>query len=269
MAREIVASFKCPKCGEKLTMKVDLDTLDFQGGIASITVLHGNPQHTVVVYLDINGEVRGVEVPELTLIVDEARAEKVDLSEVVKVDPTTILAKFNEEILAKIILYVIAGMPVYFVVSDSDTEIENVLNSLAQFLNNNLKIEKNKIFQGRGFAIVDSRFYLINEQELLKGCVVYTATSKTKCVEPKSKFFKNFVRKFFKGKGDTHEAIVLIRYYDRLVNSAYNVLKERGGTMNYKALFKLVNIHSRDADIVLDALKARGLILEKNILKIP
>ena len=268
MAREIFARFKCPKCGENLSMKVDLDSLDFQGGIASITVLHGEPQHTVVVYLDINGEVRGVEVPELTLVVDEGKNEKVDLSDVVRINPKEILGAIGENILPYVILYVIADRPVYFVLPEIDSKIENVLEALSKYLNNGLKVEKNKLLEGRGFSILDSKFYLINEKNLQNSCIVYLATGKVRCVEPKSKFFKNFVKKFFKSDGNTHEAMILIKYYDNIIKTAYSTLRERGGAMNYKQLFKLINVHSKDAEIVLDAMRAMGLTIEKNVVKI-
>lgn len=54
-----------------IQLKVDLDMLDYEGGIAKIAVFHGNPPHSPILYVDANGAIRGAEVAELALLLEK------------------------------------------------------------------------------------------------------------------------------------------------------------------------------------------------------
>ena len=57
--------FRCPKCGEIITVEVSKDLLSKTlGGVASIPVIHGNPPHLLVLYVDENKMIRGYNVYE-------------------------------------------------------------------------------------------------------------------------------------------------------------------------------------------------------------
>ncbi|MGQ4892845.1 MAG: hypothetical protein ACP6IP_10250 [Candidatus Njordarchaeia archaeon] len=269
-AKEKTVVFKCPKCNEKLTMKVNLGELDFHGGIASITVLHGDPPHTAVVYLDMNGEVRGVEVPELTLVVGEETKEgrDIDISKVITINPQDIYKTFGPELLSLITLYSIADRPVYFVIPEGKEGLIKIINDLAEIMNNDIKVVKNKILNSRGFSIIDSKFYLVNEKEILKSLVYYAATGKIKQHDVKSKIFVKFIKKYFTKRGKIGEAIMQIRYYASLVNAAYEKLKTIS-PFPIKSLQYYLNLPSKEMEFIIEALKLKGaeIIDQKITLK--
>ena len=260
--------FQCPKCGEKLSIRVNLSELEFEGGIASMTLLHGNPPHTVVIYLDTNGEVRGVEVPEVTLLVEDvtSRADlESSIAEALTIDPKDLYNAFGDKLLTVITLYVMSDSPVYFVVREEEGEIVKLLKDLAKLVNTGVTVERNKILAKAGFSIIDSKFYLINEKEILKGLVYYTLTKKMRGHQPKSKFFAKFVKKYFTKKGNIGEAITQIQYYKTLTKTAYDKIKTLK-RIHYRTLQTMLNLSSKDMEILFDCLQAKGIVKKEEWL---
>jgi len=56
--RKIVS---CPLCKSNLIISLDLSKLDFSKGVASMSIIHGDPPHAVVIYIDREGKIRGIE----------------------------------------------------------------------------------------------------------------------------------------------------------------------------------------------------------------
>ncbi|MHA1588996.1 MAG: hypothetical protein ACTSVA_00140 [Candidatus Njordarchaeales archaeon] len=78
MMNKRVLMFKCPTCGEDIHTEVDLSEMrKEEGGIYSLTIVHGteNP-HIVIVYLDENGSIRGVESFDKVIALNIERTER-------------------------------------------------------------------------------------------------------------------------------------------------------------------------------------------------
>lgn len=50
--------FRCPACGEEITAMVKLK----KKGLTTVSILHGEPKHVLVLYIDNRGVIRGYEV---------------------------------------------------------------------------------------------------------------------------------------------------------------------------------------------------------------
>ncbi len=69
--RSITKYIECPLCKRRIEIQINLDKLDFSTGLASISVVHGKPAHLLVVYIDRNGKIRGVEVHKDIVMLEE------------------------------------------------------------------------------------------------------------------------------------------------------------------------------------------------------
>ena len=269
-SKELTIRFKCPKCEENIITTLDMSSLDFKGGIASASLLHGKPPHVAIVYIDLNGEVRGVEVPEVTLQVAapkpvKTESESVDVSELKKFDPVVIGEIVGKDFIERALVYIIADRPTYFVFQKIDDRFYKALEDLANIFGNGTVTLKDSLSNTRSLIAVSSSFYLKNEKEILKSCVLYTLTKKMKCHTPKSKTFQRILKQYFFSPERLSETTTVIKYYIGLTELAYDMVK-RHGRVKKKDLAKLANISSKDIDAVVDCLVAKGVRLEKDLL---
>ena len=61
----------CPICNGNVVISLDLTKLDFRRGVASVSIIHGEPRHGFVVYVDRNGNIRGVEPIKDIILLEE------------------------------------------------------------------------------------------------------------------------------------------------------------------------------------------------------
>ena len=267
---EFTIRFKCPKCGENIVAKLKRSELDFKGGIASASLLHGSPPHVVIVYVDINGEVRGVEVPEVTLQVGaptptRPEPETIEISGLEEIDASIVRETIEREFLEKVLVYVIADRPTYFIFQTIDENYFRALEELAKLLDNETQVLRDTIADTRALVAISSSFYLKNEKAITKDCALYTLTKKIKCSSPRSKVFQKMVKQYILSKGRERELSTIIRYYIGLTDLAYDILK-RYRKLKRKELGRLANIPSKDLDAVIDCLIAKGAGIEKDTI---
>ena len=56
----------CNECNQNIPLEVTEDHIDkAKGGIITILSVHGTPQHAIIVYLDMNLKMRGIEYPSI------------------------------------------------------------------------------------------------------------------------------------------------------------------------------------------------------------
>jgi len=262
--------FKCPKCGEKITINVNPSQLDYKGGIAAVTILHGSPPHAAIVYVDKNGNVRSVEVPEMALVVGDTGAPKPPRREPVAeetllIDPNEFVKKFGNEVLAQFLFYITANTPIYVVTTDSTEEVTKLFDALVKYLDFNTVLEFNKIINRRGFSLLDSKFYLVNEPKLKNSLVYYVATGKLKGYVTKNTFFSKLIKKYFlKGKEGINQIIKEIEPISKFVEISFARLKE-AKLLDMKKVLKEIGASGKEYDIIIECLKTKGVRFEKSI----
>jgi len=60
----------CPHCKQEVIFTINLTKLDFSKGIASLSIIHGEPPHALVIYVDKEGKIRGTEVHKEVVFVE-------------------------------------------------------------------------------------------------------------------------------------------------------------------------------------------------------
>jgi len=90
----------CTICQQNVPLEVTEDDIEkAKTGLISVLSLHGDPQHAILVYLDMNLKARGIEYPSL-LHVKESRSEESDKAAIVEDDIhdlSSIISSFGEK----------------------------------------------------------------------------------------------------------------------------------------------------------------------------
>ncbi|MGY5871418.1 MAG: hypothetical protein RTV72_04155, partial [Candidatus Thorarchaeota archaeon] len=114
----------CDICKQNVPLEVTPEDIEkAKSGLVSVLSLHGDPQHAILVYLDMNLKARGVEYPSL-LQVKESSSVASDTASLVEDDIhdlKSIISSFGEKqdqaikSFAHITAQLIAGNPVYLI----------------------------------------------------------------------------------------------------------------------------------------------------------
>jgi hypothetical protein len=114
----------CNECKQNVPLQVTVDHIDkAKGGIITILSVHGTPQHAIIVYLDMNLKMRGIEYPSI-LQVKESQPDGV-VSDTTDEEPLhdlgSVISTFGEkeaiaiENFAQITAQIIAGNFLYLI----------------------------------------------------------------------------------------------------------------------------------------------------------
>jgi len=114
----------CAICEQNVPLEVTPDDIEkAKSGLVSVLSVHGDPQHAILVYLDMNLKIRGVEYPSL-LQVKESSSDAIDTASIVEDDIhdlKSIISSFGEKqdqaikSFAHISAQLIAGNQVYLI----------------------------------------------------------------------------------------------------------------------------------------------------------
>ncbi|KXH76982.1 MAG: hypothetical protein AM326_05990 [Candidatus Thorarchaeota archaeon SMTZ-45] len=114
----------CNICKENVPLEItEDDTEKAKTGLISVISVHGNPQHAILVYLDMNLKARGVEYPSLIQVDEETSLESEEPTSVKEdaIDLNTIISSFGEKqeqaikAFAHISAQLIAGNTLYLI----------------------------------------------------------------------------------------------------------------------------------------------------------
>jgi hypothetical protein len=90
----------CNICKENVPLEITEEDMEkAKTGLISVISVHGNPQHAILVYLDMNLKARGVEYPSLVQVNEGATAEVTGPSSVKEdvIDLTSIISSFGDD----------------------------------------------------------------------------------------------------------------------------------------------------------------------------
>ena len=114
----------CDICKQNVPLEVTPEDIEkAKSGLVSVLSLHGDPQHAILVYLDMNLKARGVEYPSL-LQVKESSSDETQKDAPIEDDIhdlSSIVSSFGEKedqaikSFARISAQLIAGNPVYLI----------------------------------------------------------------------------------------------------------------------------------------------------------
>ena len=114
----------CTICQQNVPLEVTEDDIEkAKTGLISVLSIHGDPQHAILVYLDMNLKARGIEYPSL-LQAKEGSADESDKAIIVEDDThdlSSIISSFGEKqdlaikSFARITAQLIAGNTVYLI----------------------------------------------------------------------------------------------------------------------------------------------------------
>ncbi|MHA2080781.1 MAG: hypothetical protein ACW99H_06525, partial [Candidatus Thorarchaeota archaeon] len=66
----------CTECQQNVPLEVTEEDIEkAKTGLVSVLSIHGDPQHAILVYLDMNLKARGIEYPSLLQVKESSSAE--------------------------------------------------------------------------------------------------------------------------------------------------------------------------------------------------
>lgn len=75
-------TFNCPICSQEITMELDEDKiLNAHHFPVTVSNIHGNPEHTVTLFIDHDFRIRAIEASDITARLNEMRATRTPLTE--------------------------------------------------------------------------------------------------------------------------------------------------------------------------------------------
>jgi hypothetical protein len=90
----------CNICKENVPLDITEEDIDkAKTGLISVISVHGNPQHAILVYLDMNLKARGVEYPSLVQVNEGTSSELAEVADIKEDvgDLTSIISSFGEK----------------------------------------------------------------------------------------------------------------------------------------------------------------------------
>ncbi len=219
---------KCPKCGTYLDIKVDLNDLEFEGGIAKVAVFHGDPPHSLILYIDEEGKVRGTEVADFVYLL--AKKEKLTEEEYKQFE-----SHIGVKTTATMYSAMIADIPVYILTKDDTTKPAEFMRKFLKDFPERIPILENELLEEFGISVIDLDFFKEYRDEVMKG-IIYNLMVGDIEQDVNFSYMKNIVRKTikkgYKGLVERYtEAkrlkLLFEKFYDEVVNAPKQVsLKE-------------------------------------------
>ena len=164
---------KCPKCNNVITMNVDIGSLEFEGGLASISILHGTPPHTLIIYIDKEGLVRSIEATDLSLVV--IPEEKVE--EKKKVIPIKELKKLiGKEFFEFMFSAMVANTPIYVYTMRDPMQLLEFFSTIFKDFPTEINIVVDEIINKFGISILDPNSYE-RYKEKISRMIIYDMTA--------------------------------------------------------------------------------------------
>lgn len=220
---------RCPRCNADLSANVNLGDLPYEDGVSKVAILHGDPPHSLILYIDKEGNERGYEVSEFAYVLD--RKEKLTEGDIIR---------FQEHIgvdsIAVMYSGMIADVPVYVISPVGTKKPVEFLRYYLKDYPEKIPILENCILDKKfAISVVDKDFYGTHMGEIHDG-LVYSMVTGNILGNWELRHIKNFIRKTIKkgyrGLAERYSEakrlkILFNKFYDKVVNSRYPLsLKE-------------------------------------------
>lgn len=251
---------KCPKCNKTLNLKVDLDLLEYVGGIAKVAIFHGSPPHSLILYIDRRGMIRGTEVAEFVVLMDK-REKALSKEEIEKLRDS-----LGSESLSALFSSYIANMPLYVVSQTSPTVFKRVLEGILGEFFPEVKVISNTIAEEFEIVIVNDDFYR-NTKDKING-LVFDMQSGWLLSNVSLKYMKKLVNRYLENKKRSPERLKteikeLKRKYDLLweeivsFKNFFKVIKGSTRRISLKKLKSRFNLSNSETKFLIELIKIR------------
>ena len=219
---------KCPKCSETLNLKVDLTLLEYNGGIAKVAVFHGSPPHSLILYIDKMGMIRGTEIADFVYLL--SKKEKLTEEEYKQFEN-----HIGVKTTATMYSAMIADIPVYILTKDDTSKPAEFMRKFLKDFPERIPILENEILEEFGISVIDLNFFKENREEVMRG-LIYNLMIGDIEQDVNFNYMKSIVRKTikkgYKGLVERYTEAKRLRllfekFHDDVVNSPNRVsLKE-------------------------------------------
>ena len=159
-----ILNVRCPKCGTYLNIKVDLDRLEFEGGISKVAVFHGEPPHSLILYIDEQGMLRGHEVADFISLL--SKKEKLTEEEYKQFE-----THMGNKTVGAMYSAMIAGVPFYFITKGDASKPAEFIRQMMKDFPERVPILENDVLEDFGISVVNLDFFEDHKDEILNGIV--------------------------------------------------------------------------------------------------
>ncbi len=168
---ERAITIKCPVCGKRLIVDLSKVKLNTSKEPITLTIVHGDPPHTILVYLNKKGEVISIQTVKQTVVLAQKIEEPV-LIQVLSIEEINQL--FGTDALAYVLTAIKKGEPVYFMSGKKYDWALEIATSIALNFKLDVDVRVNEIGKKRGFYVITEDFYSEHRGEIEKNLILST-----------------------------------------------------------------------------------------------
>ena len=236
---------KCPKCETTLNLKIRLDDLVYEGGISKVAIFHGDPPHSLIVYIDEEGHVRGTEVADFVALL--TKKEKLTEEEMKQFE-----SHIGVDTMALMYSGLIINKPLYVITAGS---VDKPAEFLRQFLKDyptKIPILENEIVDEFAISVIDKDTFQNNISQVKKGFIYNMITGEIEG-DYEFRYIKNFIRKTInKGYTGLVERFTEAKRLSLLFEKFYNEVLNAPSQVSLKELKKKFNLSNQEARYLME-----------------
>ena len=250
---------KCRKCDESISMEVDIDSLEFTGGLATVSILHGVPPHTLIAYIDENGQVRSTEVADMALLIPERVIEE-------KISSEDLEKLIGKKFFSVMFSAMVSDIPIYIITPSEPEKVSTFFETMFRDMPITIEVIVNKSVEHFKISIVE-KAYKNKVISLTKPHIAYDLSKGDfENYNVKSKFMDKIVKKKM-GKG-FKALIELFEEVNRLKILFGRLLKEfdKSEKVLLKNILDEVKISNKELEYFKELLKLKGIDVDKRLI---
>ncbi len=243
---------QCPKCKEKLRLEIDTDNVEFDKGIAKIAVFHGDPPHSLILYINEQGAIAGTELAEFTIMFTKPE----NITEELK-------SKISEHVglrtLVPLYATFIIDEPFYILASVEKKIVTDFAKELFSEFPVKFEVVENEIPEGFKIVVIDKAFLEQNADKLRDKVIYNMITGNFEVDIPNLKYLYDFAKKRekmgFRGLTEIYAKILEFKFFFKRI---MNII-EFVGRLSVKRLKREFKLSKKEIEFVRDLLELKGL----------
>ncbi|MGQ4891481.1 MAG: hypothetical protein ACP6IP_03230 [Candidatus Njordarchaeia archaeon] len=146
----------CPKCNKNLDLTINRENLEYTSGVAKVAIFHGDPPHSLIVYITEGGKIAGTEVAEFTVLLIEGQ-------KVTREIRSKISSHVGLRTLVPLYCAYIANEPYYILTDVKKKIIKNFAEELFSDFPAEFPIDINIVAEQFCLVIIDQGFFEAHE----------------------------------------------------------------------------------------------------------
>ncbi len=249
----------CPKCKEKLHLEIDAENMDFDNGIAKVAIFHGDPPHSLILYINEEGSITGTELAEFTIMFTKPEQVTEELK-----------SKISEHVGLRTLVPLYAAFiidePFYILASVEKKIIADFARELFSEFPAKFDVVENEISESFKIIVIDKAFYEHNVDKLRSKVVYDMITGNFTMKIPPLKYLYDFAKKRekigFKGLAEIYAKILELKFFFKKILDIVEFM----GQLSVKRLKQEFKLSKKEIELIADLLELKGYN-SKSILK--